>query len=783
MSLIPYIYPGLIKSDINDTKIEHSAFFNRTAGNVYFSRTPSTTGNRQKWTFSTWLKIGQFSVVRGLFGAFASNNNYDGIYFSDANKLVIGRRVANTWSFVTQTKRTFKDIAKHYHLCIVIDTTQTIASDRLKVYVNGEICELEKISSHNQYPVLNQDGFIGNTIEHRLGCTNMSTTGIYYFDGILSDVYFTSGQTLGPETFGEYRNQVWVPKIFTGSFINSGVDFRLKFDNELSLGQDSSGHGNHMTTNGTVYFCKDTPTRNFPVVQSNGYSQYGIVEVGNLFVRSASYTYGYVTTIQLPNTGKYYFEVIQTQVSSSATRFGVVTPHSDEVNRGNYFLGRDTSVDSDCVGMTITNGEIWQKFGNSWLVLQTVSTLNNVGSHYGVGIDLDNESIQFFENGVAIGNAVSITGRSTYDWVFFVSGHPNNKFLANFGQGDILGYTPYLPTGYQYLNTETLPTPDISSGKLGFEAISYIGDGTQANSISGMEFSPDMVWVKDIDSAYSHRIVDKVRGDAIFSQPNSSAVELASGGTIVSLDNQGFTVGYNVSDPNGTNQLNKKHISYSFRRGAQYGFDIVGYTGNGANRTIAHNLSKAPELMLIKRRNTTTADWAVYSRYMTSAAYALFWNLTNQQGTYATMFNSTYPTASVFTVGTHASVNASGSNYIAYLFRSIPDFSKCFVYTGNGSATNGPLVHVGFRPAFVMIKSLTAVGNWQVQDSTINPINPATTGIRVDTTDSLVSVNFELDMYSNGFKILSSAAGRNTNGTKYIGIAFAHSPFKYGNAV
>jgi hypothetical protein len=153
------------------------------------------------------------------------------------------------------------------------------------------------------------------------------------------------------------------------------------------------------------------------------------------------------------------------------------------------------------------------------------------------------------------------------------------------------------------------------------------------------------------------------------------------------------------------------------------------------------------------------------------------------------------PDSTHFYVGDDAIVNAVSENYIAYCFHSVEGYSKVSSYTGNGSA-DGPFVHTGFRPAYVMIKK-TDVGNtytsWMILDSERQVYNPT------DHTKNLwanqdfpegkrgngaASGTFlEVDFTSNGFKIRgASNSETNTSNGKYIYLAFAESPFKHTNA-
>ena len=133
--------------------------------------------------------------------------------------------------------------------------------------------------------------------------------------------------------------------------------------------------------------------------------------------------------------------------------------------------------------------------------------------------------------------------------------------------------------------------------------------------------------------------------------------------------------------------------------------------------------------------------------------------------------------------------NESGETFIAYCFNSVEGYSKVGSYTGN-SATDGPFIYTGFRPAFIMVKLTTAAdGEWVMFDNKRDPDNPTDrvfyANLNAISTD--VSSYSPYDILSNGFKSRIPAgngneASYNSSGQTYIYLAFAESPFKTSNA-
>jgi hypothetical protein len=153
-------------------------------------------------------------------------------------------------------------------------------------------------------------------------------------------------------------------------------------------------------------------------------------------------------------------------------------------------------------------------------------------------------------------------------------------------------------------------------------------------------------------------------------------------------------------------------------------------------------------------------------------------NLTSASTSGATIWNSTAPTSSVFSVGTDGSVNGSTRDYVAYLFSEVAGFSRFGSYTGNGSA-DGPMIFTGFLPRFVMIKRTDTTQNWFMLDTARNTSNTVDNYLIANTSDADATFSpSQIDFISNGFKLRGTAAGLNANGGTYIFAAFASSPFK-----
>ena len=161
-------------------------------------------------------------------------------------------------------------------------------------------------------------------------------------------------------------------------------------------------------------------------------------------------------------------------------------------------------------------------------------------------------------------------------------------------------------------------------------------------------------------------------------------------------------------------------------------------------------------------------------------------NLTNAEQSSSTMWNNTAPTSSVFSVGTYNGTNGSSDNMIAYCFAEKQGYSKFGIYTGNGS-TNGTYIHLGFKPAWFMIKSNSNAEAWEVGDNkrdTENVVNNILIANSSGAETAGVAGNrLHCDFVSNGVKLKGNASQANQNGSTYIYLAFAENPFVNSNGV
>ena len=301
-----------------------------------------------------------------------------------------------------------------------------------------------------------------------------------------------------------------------------------------------------------------------------------------------------------------------------------------------------------------------------------------------------------------------------------------------------------------------------------FNTLLYTGNGGTLN-VTGVGFAPNWVWLKRRDSTGNHYEFDTVRGATQRLLPNLTAADAADSNTLSAFGSDGFT----VKSEADINASSGTFVSWNWKETADAGFDIVAYTGNGSNRTISHSCGAIPKMIIIKDRDADD-NWNVYTAPTGNDSH-MHLNLTNAASGSSSYWNDTTPTSSVFSLGSNSAVNANGNNFIAYCFAEKQGYSKIGSYTGNGNA-NGTFVYTGFKPAMVIIKQSSGADNWVIYDNKRDGFNGDTHALFPNNSDGQTT-DVDIDLVSNGFKIVRASGRVNASGETHIYMAFAENPF------
>jgi len=321
-----------------------------------------------------------------------------------------------------------------------------------------------------------------------------------------------------------------------------------------------------------------------------------------------------------------------------------------------------------------------------------------------------------------------------------------------------------------------------------FNTILYTGDGTTRN-ITGMNFKPDLLWVKRRSSTLHHRFWDTTRGAGyqIYSSlTNEEAYDITAmsaflsdgfsipSGSLNNTNSETYVAWHWKANAGTTSSNTDGSITSTVQANTTAGFSIVTYTGTGTSgSTVGHGLNKKPNMIIVKNRDSAL-DWHVWHSGLDSTGEGfLFLNKTDNAYNYSYAYLAS--NSSTFTPQGNTKVNASGANMLAYCFADVKGYSKFGKYTGNGSS-DGTFVYTGFRPAFVIVKRTDSTGNWGIYDNKRLGYNVDNNPLYADVSDAEGTSDVR-DLLSNGFKQRNTGGGDNASGGTFIYMAFAENPF------
>jgi len=757
----------------------------------YLSFTPSSTGNRKTWTWSCWVKRGNLSLGNQstIFHSYDSGDQRTELTFETDNTLKFSQGTAGDDGYVT-TSAVFRDTSSWYHIMVVADFSNGTAGNRFKLYVNGSeaanTINTAFADADGHMPVSGVPIEIGGRTDNR------------FFDGYMAEVHFIDGSVKTPADFGETGDDYgeWKPIKYSGSYGTNG--FYLDFADSSALGDDESGNTNDFTANNLAAADQvlDSPSNNFPTLNALNYV--GALSEGNLAYTAPTSDSRTSASTMASSSGKWYAEVL---IGSTGTNW-VVGVASAKLNAllsadklHNYTGGNASYLHN---GNKSLNGT-QTSYGATY----------TTGDIIGIALDVGSGTVTFYKNNASQGSITLPTSNDTA-WQFALgsgTGGASHSYNINFGQdssfaggktaqgnqdGNSIGdfyYTP--PTNYLALCTSNLPDASIVPSEY-FNTVLYTGNNT-ARSITGVGFQPDFVWNKTRSANQNHFLYDAVRGASKDLRINQTGTEGTSD-AVTAFGADGFSVGSGNDGnentetyvnwnwkANGTGSSNTDGSINSTATSASVdaGFSIVTYTGNATEgATVGHGLSKAPEVIMLKKRSGSSG-WYMYHSAL-GATKNIEIQVNSAAATTSNIWNDTEPTADVFSLGNNAAVNGTSATFVAYCFHSVDGYSKFGSYTGNANA-DGTFVYTGFKPAFVMIKRTDGAKNWSMYDNKRDSINPNTKQLyanksNVEYDDATYTA---MDFVSNGFKWRTDNTGENVG--SYIFLAFASVPFKYSN--
>ncbi|MEK9698133.1 MAG: SPRY domain-containing protein, partial [Candidatus Poseidoniales archaeon] len=652
---------GNAGGDFYPYTIDNSARFDSIASPL--TRTPSG-GNNKTFSISMWVKItdnnsNSSSGTGSMWQTIGSsvdttlrmndhtNGAYPSVIWPYAYTTSVGSYIGQD-----RTASLYRDVSSWYHILWVVDTTNATEADRCIVYVNGVRQSLTQMNAW--------------LYDTNTGVWTDTNYLLRYFGGYAADVIALDGTAASATDFGEDKNGVWVPKDPSGlTFGTNG--FWLDFADSSNLGNDVSGNNNDFTSSGLTSSDQtiDTPTNNFATLNpllvtasaANTYSN------GSLDATTGTTGGGNVTsTMAVPSSGKWYFEVTVTAVGSG-TNIGLWEPDASE--DFGYQVTPSIAYLSSA----------YKRVNNSTTSYGATYTTNDV---IGVAVDIDASTVTYYKNNTSQGS-ISFDASGLFPFMCDNTGGSGASVSFDFGQ---LGFTYTPPTDALALCTANLPEPTISpntsenstgtTSSEHFDIALWTGNGTAigsgGNTISSLEFQPDFVWIKRRDATGAHNAYDAIRGATKELHIEDYDVESTQSEGLTSFTSTGFTLGsrassnasgspfvsWNWKGANSTSSNTNGSITSTVSANTDAGFSIVTYTGNAtAGATVGHGLNSAPEFIVVKSR-AITSGWPVMDQYANSGNGQNGWYLldaTDYWSSTSALWNNTSPTSSVFTLG------------------------------------------------------------------------------------------------------------------------------------
>ena len=580
-----------------------------------------------------------------------------------------------------------------------------------------------------------------------------------------------------------------------------------------TIGRDYSGNGNNFTPTSiaTTDSVLDTPSNSFAVLnpqlrgpRNNGTNASGTFSLANTKVVLTGSGDDFSATFAV-SSGKWYHEVKLVAVQNHGAGWtlfddftsGEFKASTSGIVNDRKHLGTADSGGSSQIANNGSNSNASQNFADDDII--------------GFAFDIDGGRLSIYRNGTLISTITGIAA-GTYVPIVGDDSSTDATLEVNFG-AHAFSYTP--PTGFLPLSTKNITTSGtkILKPKKHFDCLIWDGTNNASRDITGLEFKPDLVWIKNRAQGNTHSWQDSVIGfgdDKTLRTDTTNALD--TNGNLYGYINYTLKDGINVNSgsDHGSSRVNSsasgaKHVAWCWKAGGssntfnvdgtgyasaaaagitegnlaltgasvnkESGFSIVKFNGNGsASATIGHGLNSRPKFVIVKD-TTASDDWQC--KYIDDNMYLAL----NNANAGSTSYSSYTATDTLINLG-YTWNNGSGL-HVAYSWAEIPGFSALGTYIGTGTA-EGPHIFTGFKPAWVMTKR-TAGGtsNWNLFDFKrpgYNPTNdrlfPNLNNVEADGSAS----DNQIRILSTGFKMTGSNVDTNGAGSTYFYMAFAEEP-------
>ena len=456
-------------SNANSNNFNHQQIY--TGGDDQWTANAASGTNRYKATISMWIKRTHLTQSSGagqhmrLF-QFQTGGNATALYLSN-DKINMYDDVTSAYLI---SNRLLRDTSAWYHIVLAMDSTQSTAANRVKIYVNGV---QETSWSTEDYG--NQNAYLGmfsNThVTFYLGCASSNNSG-YAFDGYIAEFHFVDGEQKDGDDFGKLDdNGVWIPKPYTGSHGILGCHYNFEDTSNNRL-NDESGNGNYMDNRGGSYegvIATDTPTNNFCTMNHNSRTNGNIrTQAGGTEVTTDGGSgWCSMNATMAVAKGKWYWEVLYNNNSDADdVHIGIAASNDPWIpsRQGGYYLGNVETGGS--MGWDLDGGTNYNQNG-SW-------GNPSRGDKLMVALDWDNKKLYYGINGTW-GN----------------SANPAN------GTGSVTAIESYWMSGVRQATQFVMPTVSVYQGNHvrgfnfgGVNTWTIASGNADANGYGNFEYAP-----------------------------------------------------------------------------------------------------------------------------------------------------------------------------------------------------------------------------------------------------------------------------------------------------
>ncbi|KZB73238.1 hypothetical protein AUQ43_18345 [Thalassospira sp. MCCC 1A01148] len=626
--------------------------------------------------------------------------------------------------------------AAHKNPHIRINTGALVNSDRVQFWLNGV-----RMLLTGTFPALDYDmPHLGTTTDYYIGSWGGSSSPGQGKDQYISRFVYSDSLTPAREDFGRFNNDGhWVNKNYSGPAV-----INAPFSDALNMGLNLAGAD--LTVVGSVEQTVDVPENNFATL--NAALPYG--------PKDGNYSHG-----NLRSSGVY--------LSLNASGFATLPIHRDkpsyftvkvDVFGSRLVLGVSSDLSDRIVA---TESSIWLEDDGTLSVFEVVSSYSSGFTTEEVGAYTDPaaETIEFFIDGVPQGaiSAPELFGETPFYFGFFSDDGNSPTVEVNFGQNP-WGFAP--PTNAA-LSTGSVSCPQILDPSEYYQREQIIGGGDLSTNWNPL-VDDTLVLTNRTDSAEEWRvnmIIGGVQVNPFDTADNSGEIVGEDGFT---FNSGGAAVGADVSYQ-GT------RIDRAFRCTSQSGMSLVTINHvNGVPTVVNHSAGGvADEATFFP---VSGGDRREYLRSQGGDGYR---RLNGIEFTSDPGF-ITGNTVNQFTVDG----SLPSGTYRVWIKRSVPQFSKSYVYEGNDDAADGAFAQLDFEADLFMGRKLSGGSNYFVKDNLGS--NPNVQNQFLNSISSPGVDTWGMDFYGNGVKWFDASQSTNDSGL-YAGFAVAKTPVKFANAV